>query len=191
MTTQQIIGELAAWLREGVCTRFAFKRATACDDEQAENYRFELVPPAVYEMSMPHDAAEWSEDDASAPINAPCIVVTAPSGGSHDLRAHSYTIPITLHIQLWNPGLLTEDENGVKHFTPTSDGWRDAVTLADAIRSDIADSLTVAGCAVPENIEVSFPEMDAFDPAAVYWRASVSFTLTRPITDNKINPSLL
>lgn len=191
MTTQQIISDVAAWLRNGAAARFTFKRATAFNEQQAEHYHFDAVHPAVYEMSMPHDAAEWTHEAQPPHIVAPAIIVTAEGGATHDTQAHRFTLPITLHLQCWNPGTLTTSPDGQKAFTPTADGWKDAVTLADAIRADLANALTIAGCSVAGEISVQYPEMDAFNPADIYWRAAVSFTLTRPVFDKKNTNNLL
>lgn len=178
MTTQEVISNLSAWLKEAVCDKLELKRATEYEQASAEGYKYTLVKPAVYEVTLPANAAEYDkEGDTDAPIVAPCVTVTCSGTGTLNTRAGWVETPITLNVQTWNPGMHVTDADGNTGFAVTSEGWRDLAVFIDRITKELADAELPGGLVLSAEIRPTFPNVED-NQYYPYYRGRVEFSVT-------------
>lgn len=178
MTTQEVIDNLSAWLKEAVCSKQFLKRATVYEQAMHEGYEYSLVNPAVYEGTFPPDAAEYdSETEGAAPNVAPCIIVTCSGASTYNTKAGWIETPVTLKVQTWNPGQHGTDADGNPTFTVTADGWRDLAAFIDAIVKELANAEFPGGLGIADEIVFTLSEIEE-NPYYPYYRGTVEFSVT-------------
>lgn len=133
MDILKVIDDLAAWAREKVSPRLAFKEAPAADREETGGYEYRLVPPRVYTLFFPE--VEKGEEARAAPA-----LLVQVTDGEHDAAARKGSLDIRLVLQVWNPGLHTGPG-----FTPNGEGWRDLFFFMDTVLSAIEGDLILNG----------------------------------------------
>lgn len=178
MTTQEIIDGLTGWLTYEVCRNLQFKTAAEYEAASADGYDFQLSHPAVYAAFFPHDAAEHNGDNSASPIVAPAIIVSADGQSSFNRADGWVETPITLSLQVWNPGIHFVDENGVPGFRVGDEGWKDIAVMTDWVVKAIATAefpggLTLSG----ESINYTLPDVgeNEFYP---YYRSKIEFSVS-------------
>ncbi len=175
MTTQQVIGNMADWLRSTVCSREQGKRAALYEQAAAEDYAYTLVHPAVYESCFPANAAEWDSDAPERhPIVAPALVLSTAGESTLDTAHGRIETPLRLLVQTWNPGRHAKDADGNPVFAVDAGGWRDVACLVDRLVSELANAELPGGMLVTGDIRYELPDVEEneFYP---YYRASVDF----------------
>lgn len=187
MTTQQVIRNLAAWLEEQTAD-LEYKRASEFSEVQAEGYKYELTRPAIYEVQLPINAAEHIEGAEPAPITAPAVIVTSGGETTIETATGKITSTILLKIHTWDPGQHSTDENGEGAFTVDGEGWRDCLSLMDAISKRLAEAEFPAGCCLTGDIICSYPDGDE-NPYYPYYIGSIQFDIQhfRTLKNNKFN----
>jgi len=178
MTTQQVIGNMADWLRSTVCSRVQGKRAALYGQASAEDYNYTMENPAVYESCFPANAAEWDKDDRERhPIVAPAMVLSASGESTLDTAHGIIETPLRILVQTWNPGKHAKDAAGNPVFAVDAEGWRDVACLTDRIVSELANAELPGGMLVTGDIRFELPDVEdnEFYP---YYRASVEFSVS-------------
>lgn len=181
MTTQSVLDNLAAWLKETVIPQVTLKKAVKLGLAEDESYKFELVTPAVYVTTFPRTAGEHESADDTRPIVAPAVIVYSSGTSTLDTQNGAIETPITFLVQTWNPGqhVSSIDENGeqVPAFRVDAEGWRDLAFFVDRIISALEDATLPAGVRLSTDVSFTLPDVEEnnFYP---YYRSEVTFTVT-------------
>ncbi len=178
MTTQQVIGNMAAWLRSAVCSRVQGKRAALYEQATAEGYAYTLVAPAVYEACFPINAAEWDKDAQERhPIVAPALVLSTAGESTLDTAHGLIETPLRILVQTWNPGQHARDAEGNPVFAVDAEGWRDLACLVDRLVTELANAELPGGMLVAGDIRFELPDVEEneFYP---YYRANIEFSVS-------------
>lgn len=133
MDILKVIDDLAEWAREKIVPRLAFKEAPADDREETSGYEYRLVHPRVFTLFFPE--VEKGEDKRTAPG-----LLIQMVEGEHDAVSRKGSLEIRFVLQVWNPGLHTE-----QGFTPNGEGWRDLFFFMDTVLSSIEGDLILNG----------------------------------------------
>lgn len=181
MTTQSVLDNLAAWLEKEVTPQVTLKKAVQFGLAEDENYKFELVRPAVYVTTYPREAGEHESANDSRPIVAPSIIVYSSGASTLDTKSGAIETPITFLVQTWNPGQHESriDENGDKEpaFRVDAEGWRDLAFFVDRIVSALEDATLPAGVKLSTEITFTLPDVEE-NNYYPYYRSEVSFYVT-------------
>lgn len=178
MTTQQVMENIAAWLRETVCNHAQGKRAALYEQAAADGYDYTMAATAVYEACFPANAAEWDKDvKEHHPIVAPAVVVSTAGESTMDTAHGTIETPLHFLIQTWNPGKHAHDAEGNPAFVLDSEGWRDVACLTDRIVNALANAELPGGMLVTGDIRYELPDVEdnEFYP---YYRAGVDFSVS-------------
>lgn len=203
------IDSVVQWLASNVCSKITLKMP---DDYQNDaDYTVEMVHPAAFPLYVP--GKDRLPPKVPAPIPSICVQLME---GNDDLTKSRRSLQIRLCLACWNPGehgdaIFQTWENPAalggysyyllsgkneQSYTRNMDGWKDSLTFADLVLSELENAEYIAGLRLVKEDGIKFglfTEDGNIWDYYPYWHNWISFTLEAGITPKspKIYENLL
>lgn len=120
MSVVNVIDTLAQWVEESISPNILLKLAPPPEADEAGNYDYQLVHPAVFPMYVP--TQEKLPPGVHSEVPSICVRFVK---GADSVTERSGTMDVQLCLSAWNPGLHGRDiliplEDGRCKFRPLS-----------------------------------------------------------------------
>lgn len=184
MTVVDSLQEIADWLNETSCKKYAFK--VPPKDVKAkidDRYDYEKVHPHAFPLFVP--AVERMPPQVISSMPSVCVQLIQ---GEDNRIIGERELAINLGISCWNPGVHSNDIHYPKGKAPEipekfklgEDGWLDVWNFADDILMKLESTSHIGNLELSMTKNITFgpyKEQDAIPDLYPFWFAWIQFSV--------------
>lgn len=201
MSVVNVIDTLAQWVEASISPNILLKLAPPPEADEAGNYDYQLVHPAVFPMYVP--TQEKLPPGVHSEVPSICVRFVK---GADSVTERSGTMDVQLCLSAWNPGLHGRDiliplEDGrcepwnelesKTFFRKSSDGWRDVYNALDTALRAVESTDCIGPYTIDKSVPVEYgplTEQETIPDRYPLWFAWIQFRVTFPLRRN--NPEI-
>ena len=126
MSIDSVLREVQTFFDNKICADFTFKKPPSVEDQDTDNYNYELVRPKTFIMYPPMKE------------KLPSVTIQVDEGEVHR-NTSSGELKLRFLFGTWSNGFHYVDEKtGTRCFEDNSEGWHDVWNFVDSIISWIS-----------------------------------------------------